>query len=343
MNMKSKILHWGLMLFSAVLAAACAGQKDEEYDQRELTLSADVQEIIADGKSEVKFTVMYGEEDVTEAASVKCVTDNRELPGNSFSTEAVGSFAFKAFYEKAASEEVSVMVRSKFKRRVCVMEFTGAWCSQCPSGATTLDFLVSRTYKGQAFAMAFHNDDDFALPVEKKLAGMFNIDAYPSFVTDMRSVGQLNGGGCSTSIEESLYESETHCSASVTCTYDESTGKVAVDSKIYSEKDASYSLAAYVIEDMVRGEQTQADGSKDKDYVHRHVVRAMLSSDVKGDGLGNVPAGAEAGKTFDFTPDKTWNMANLTVAVLVLDENGQVNNMAVCPADGGAMGYEYIN
>ncbi len=327
----------------ALCAAGCSGTVDDEYDQRELVLKADVEEIVADGKSSVNFTVLYGDEDVTDAASVKCVTDNTDLKGDSFVSEAVGSFVFKAFYKKAESEEVAVRANTRFKRRVCVMEFTGSWCSQCPAGAATLDFLVSRTYKGQAFAMAFHNEDVFSIPIEKEFKKLFNIDAYPAYVTDMREVGSLNGGGCSDSIETSLYESETHSSVSLTCGYDAVSGKVSVDSKVFSEKDAQYSLAAYIIEDMVKGEQTIGTGAVEKDYTHRHVVRAMLSSSLHGDALGNIAAGKEMKKSYEFPVDKAWNAENLSVAVLVLDENGEVNNMAVCSVNGDAMEYEYVN
>ncbi len=340
--MKNNILHCGLWLLAAVVAG-CSGTVDEEYDQRELVLQADVTEIVADGESEVRFTVTYGDEDVTEEATVKCVTDNKTLSGNTFSTESIGSFVFKAFYKKAESEEFAVKARSRFIRRVCVMEFTGAWCAQCPAGATTLNFLITRTYEGQAYAMAFHNDDDFALPFEKKLREAFNIEAFPAFLTDMRDIGQLNGGGCADSIEKSLTESETHCSVSVACDYDKASGKVKVESKIYSEKKIPYRIAAYVLEDKIRGEQKQADGSTDKDYLHRHVVRSMLSSELQGDELGTIDGGSEASKTFSFVPDERWNMENLSVAVLAIDEDGHVNNMAVCQADGGSMEYGYVN
>ncbi len=341
--MKNRFFNAVPAFVAAVLVAGCSGVIDEEDSQKTLVLNTDVREIIADGESEVKFTVLYGDEDVTGEASVKCMTNNVSVQGNSFSVMEVGTLVFKAFYGKAVSEEVEVVAKSKFCRRVCVMEFTGAWCAQCPAGATTLNYLISRTYEGQAYAMAFHNDDAYTIPVEKELRKIFNIDAFPAYLTDMRNVGQLNGGGCGDSIEESLYESETHCSVSVACAYDEASGKVTVESKICSEKKMPYRIAAYVIEDRIRGEQKQADGSTDKDYLHRHVVRAMLSSEVRGDELGTIDGGSEASKTYSFAPDSQWDMENLSVVVLAIGEDGQVNNMAVCAADGGSMEYEYVN
>lgn len=336
-----KTIKYLIFSLMAAFAVGCSGNVDDVEELEDLVLYADVDEIIADGSSAVSFTVMYGDEDVTASASVKCVSGNSDVSGSSFTTEAIGTYVFRAFYEDAVSEDVEVEAKTRFQRRVCVMEFTGTWCAQCPEGATTLNFLTTRTYKDKAFALAFHNDDPYALPVEKELHTMFGCSSYPAYVTDMRDAGQLNDGGCGDSIEASLYEDVTHCSVAAACTYDASSGMVDVAAKLFSETDASYRMAAYVIEDKVIGEQAQADGSVDKSYSHRHVVRAMLSSGVKGDELGKVLAGSEKAFSWSFKADGRWNMENLSVAVLAINEDGHVNNMAICAADGGRMEYGY--
>ena len=103
-----------------------------------------------------------------------------------------------------------------------------------------------------------------------------------------------------------------------------------------------YRIAAYVIEDKIVGEQMQGTGTVQDDYVHRHVVRKMLSADVRGDKLGNLAPEEEKTVTFGFAVEEEWNTDNLSVAVLAIDEDGHVNNMAVCAADGGKMDYEYV-
>ena len=229
----------------------------------------------------------------------------------------------------------------EFQRNVCVMEFTGSWCAQCPDGATILNYLVDRQFEGQAFALAFHNDDAYALPQEQELYNMFNCGGYPAYVTDMRDVGLLNEGGCDNSIEKSLYDDPTYCGVAVESAYDKESGTVTVKAGVRSQKTANYRIAAYVVEDKVKGEQTLSTGQKQKDYTHRHVVRQMLSSNVRGDSMGEISVGKEKTKTYTFEVDESWNMANLSVAVLAIGSDGYVNNMAQCAADGGAMDYEY--
>jgi hypothetical protein len=221
------------------------------------------------------------------------------------------------------------------------MEFTGTWCAQCPEGATVLNYLVDRQYKGKAFALAFHNNDDYALPQEQELLNIFKWSGYPAFVTDMRDMGLLNEGGCDDSIEKSLYDVPTHSSVAVTSSVSGTTASVQAD--IASQSSMNYRIAAYVVEDKVKGEQTQSTGQVQKDYTHRHVVRKMLSANVRGDNMGEIAAGQEKSKTYTFEIDPSWNLANLSVAVLAIDKNGHVNNMAQCAVDGGSMGHEYVN
>lgn len=236
-----------------------------------------------------------------------------------------------------------VEVGGEFQRHVCVMEFTGTWCAQCPEGATVLNYLVDRQYKGKAFALAFHNNDEYSIPQEQEFFKIFKWSGYPAYVTDMRDTGLLTGGGCDRTIETSLYDSPTYCGVAVESSYDASTGMVEVTARLASSRSMNYRLAAYVLEDKVKGNQTLGTGQVQKDYTHRHVVRQMLSSTVYGDGLGEVRKGAEVTRTFTFKADEAWNVANLSVAVLAIDPDGHVNNMAQCAADGGKMDYEYIN
>lgn len=310
---------------------ACSGTIDPEDDAQEadIELLADVETFFADGKSAVTFTVMNGDEDVTSASVIKCITTGQTLQGNTFVTDKDGIYVFNASYggSVSANVEVTAMFASRFDRKVCVMEFTGQWCSQCPDGAKILNFLANEMYPGQVHVLAFHNNDEFSLPVEQALASAFNVEVYPYYLTDMRDGGELRGNGCSDSIMKSLYETETFCGPSVSCEYDAASGTVEVTAKVISEKTMEYRIAAYVVEDKVVAEQTLGTGTQ-QDYVHRHVVRRMLSADWAGDRLGEIAAGEEGRKTWSFTLDPSWNQQNVTVAVLAIGPDRQVNNMA---------------
>lgn len=238
-------------------------------------------------------------------------------------------------YQYAGADEV---VESRFERNVCVMEFTGQWCSFCPDGARILNMLASDIYPGQFHILAFHNDDSFAISAEADLRNAFNISGWPAYVTDMRDSGELSGSGCRLSIDKSLYETVTHSSVAVASVVAD--GKCKVDAKLFSEKSMNYRMAAYAIEDRIVAYQTTSGNTKDEDYVHRHVVRRMLSGTIHGDDLGVVSADQEKEHSFEFSIDPSWNLDNMTVAVLAIDESGHVNNMAECALNGGSVEYE---
>lgn len=229
-------------------------------------------------------------------------------------------------------------VESRFKRNVCVMEFTGQWCPICPEGATLLQYLVNKMYQNQMHVLAFHHDDDFSIPVEKKLTEKFGLTDYPYYLTDMREGGVLLGDGCMNSIENSLYKSLTHSAVAVSSKIND--GICKVNARVFSEKRMEYAMAAYVVEDKITAWQTVEGPSRDEDYLHRHVVRMMLSSSFAGDDLGVLAAEQEAEHSYEFAVDPAWNLENTTVVVLAIDKNGQVNNVAECALDGGCVEYE---
>ena len=115
---------------------------------------------------------------------------------------------------------------------------------------------------------------------------------------------------------------------SVSCVYDAASGNVTVNAKIASEKTMEYRLAAYVVEDKVTGNQTLGTGSVQKDYTHRHMVRKMLSADYSGDRLGQIAKDSEAEKEYTFTLDPSWDPEYVSVVILAIGPDGEVNNSA---------------
>ena len=226
---------------------------------------------------------------------------------------------------------------SRFERNVCVMEFTGQWCSYCPDAAQLLEYYASGMYKGQFHTLAFHNNDEFTIPAEADLGKKFSIDGYPSYITDMRESGNLSGNACRLSIETSLYETQTHSSVAIASEVVD--GKCKVSAKLFSEKSMKYAMAAYAVENEITAWQTTGTG-KDESYVHKHVVRKLLSSSIDGDDLGTVNANQEKEHSFEFNVDPAWNLEKMTIAVLAIDKNGHVNNMAECALNGGNVEYE---
>lgn len=272
------------------------------------------------------------------------------LDGNTFSTSKAGTYAFEASYGNYVSKLVTVVASaapgtpSKFVRRICAMEFTGTWCAMCPAGMTRLNYLISSSYEGIVYLMSFHVDGTSADPmtIEQSsiLSRKFAISGYPSCVVDMREAMGLseNYSVMRAVFNKSLEEYPASCGVAIQSQYN---GQADVTVSVKSEKGAEYRLILYAVENGLKYQQN--DGGVYRDYTHNHVVRKLLSATVDGDKLGHIAAGKEKSISYTVIMEEGWNAENLSFYALVTDENGYVNNLAVCKAIDGDADYEYVN
>lgn len=312
---------------------------DEPEKESLLTLEADKETIYANGADAVTFTVRKDGADVTAQAQI--TLDGLGLSSNTFTTSKPGKYAFKASYEglEAAAKIVEAIemevVESRFDKHVAVWEFTGAWCTFCPSGYSTMNFIVSKNdrYKDNVHLMAFHSglsgQDELAIPETDEIMSDMNVgDGFPSFLTDMRTSGGLSDGTAfRASLTEAFGEYPAHCGVAVSSTVDGTDVSAVV--KVFPEMSLPYRLAVFIVEDNIK--YYQKDGSITHDeYNHRHVVRKIISASYLGDRLGDLKAGEEVTKTYGFKADAAWNLDNTYIYALAIDYNGHVNNMNYC-------------
>lgn len=323
--------HLIIPALAALLAFSC---NENSEDQAELLLSADRQTVYV-GESvtfEVKFASV---QDVSRQSSIKCVETGKAVENLVFQASEAGDWSFQAAHEGLLSNIVSIHVEELaselYKRTVCVMEFTGQWCSQCPTGATTINYYATEVYPERMCIMAFHNanggnEDIFEIPQEAVLYSMFEPGGYPGYVLDMSLSGTVNSGTFGESLAQRMKAaSYSRLELSSSASGDE----ITVDVELESLISAAYRLAVYVIEDKIVAKQNNG-GKYVDDYTHRHVVRRMLSEAVQGDKLGTATAGGKLSKSYSFTPEPSWNRDNLSVCVLSIAGDGTVDNSAEC-------------
>ena len=339
----------------AFLAVACEGQSGD--DTGEIFLDADKSSITADGNDAVTFTVFAGNTDVTADAVITCVNDGSVLEGPAFSTVTPGTYSFTASYGGRVSIPVSVTAEqsgtdvpsepSKFVREVCIMYFTYQTCSFCPSGYRYLDMTVDIYGRDILHILSLHSaqgGDIMAFPQEDEIAKDMKVQGYPSASVDMRQTLSLTNEQSllDPAIEAAFGEYAAHCGVAVKSDYDESAGSAEITVELASELTSTYRLAVYVVENDIVASQTEGQVSR-PDYVHHYVARRLLSSTYKGDNLGTVEKDASATRTYSVTPDQGWNLDNTSVYALAIDENGYVNNMAVCQFKDGDTPLNYVD
>lgn len=336
----------------AVLWIGCSGNSDELV-QTTITLKADKNTLKANGKDMVTFTVEQEGIDITSDATIHCLTDGQKVINGVFSTVTPGKYMFEASYNGQVSAQVVVTAdetevnASRFVRRICAMELTGTWCAMCPAGLTRLNYLISSSYDGIIYLMAFHinstSSDPMAIEQSSILSSKFAVSGYPACIVDMRDKMGLsvNYSVMRGLFNESLENYPAHCGVAIQSEYNETISQATVTVKITSERTSEYRLILYAVEDGLKYQQN--DGGTYRDYTHHHVVRKLLSTTVDGDRLGQITADKEEIKQYTVKPEDTWNVENLSFFALVADENGYVNNLAVCKAVNGNADYEYVN
>lgn len=368
-NMKN-FLH--ILLFaSALLAVSCSGTVDESVKP---VLSADNVEIELAEDACINFTVTYNGVDVTSDSEISTTNGAISLDETAvFAPDAAGEYEFVASYDGVLSDPLSVTVlekesenngttevpvESKYVKNVFVAEFTGAWCINCPDGFIKLMGVLSRPamreYKDHVHIAAFHSaeggTDDMEISDTDAVRALFGRLDFPSYATDLRDSGLLNIDGISgfrQSIETSFNDYPAHCAAAVSSVLNADGTKAEVTVKVASELTAEYRVVVLVIQNKIQGFQKTTDYPEgDNNYYHNHVVRDVVTSYVKtftGEKLtddGIIEAGKEASKTWTVNVNPEWVLENTEIYALVLDEAGHVNNMNLCPFDGGDSGFE---
>jgi hypothetical protein len=223
-----------------------------------------------------------------------------------------------------------------FNRHVSVFEFTGTWCAMCPSGYIFLKYLIEDWWSHDVVhILAFHDstaDDPMGIPVTNTIFTDFGLTGFPAFVVDLRE-GTTEKTEIQPMIESSFRDYPATCGVKMTSTNN------SVEVELYAAKSGTYRVALYILEDGIVARQNDSGTYKDN-YVHNHVVRAMLSSLYEGDRVGDIKAGQKGTKSYNFNINSSWKREKCSLCALVIDNSGAVVNAAVCPV-GKSVDYDY--
>ncbi len=355
------------LLSVAILAAGCSGTSEDLP-----VLSVSDTEIDLATESSAEFTVTFNGEDVTADAEIYSSGSASAVP-SVFTPTAVGTYTFYAVYDGKQSGNVKISVinskddvgdESKYQRLVNIIEFTGAWCINCPKGYTEmmgkLEYPTMAKYRDFIHLCAFHDNtggkDVMAIDATQDVFKLFKGLAYPSFVTDLRNVegnyGILTDGGISNlqpSIISSFEDYPAHCGVAVSSAMNADKTSAEVTVKVASELTSDYKVLLLVVEDKVLAPETPQKtpmlSNGDPEYIHKHVVRKVATSYSRvftGEKItedGKIKSGEEASKTWTVAVDNVWKLQDTEIYALVLDANGYVNNMNVCAIDNGNSDY----
>ncbi len=364
MNMVKNILAF---VSAAVLMIGCSGAVD---DSTLPVLKASSAEVDLADAAEVEFSVTFDGVDVTAESKILSVESGNALVGNVFVPEAEGEFSFCAEYDGKKSEIVvvtvintAVTVESIYERHVALIEFTGAWCTNCPKGYDEMMNRLNRPsmseYRDYIHLCAFHSNaegsDELAISATQDVFKLFKGLSYPSFAIDLRNeegfFGVLNEDGLPSLIpglKSAFDDYPAHCGVAVSSAMNSDKSKAVVSVKVTSELTSQYRVLLFVVENNIKAMQMHPPlyPNGNPDYIHHHVVRKVVTSyqdTFTGEKItddGRIKAGQEVSKDWTLDVDGGWNLENTEIYALVLDAEGAVNNMNICAVDNGTSDYK---
>lgn len=221
-------------------------------------------------------------------------------------------------------------------RAVLVEDFTGQRCVNCPAAAAAIKQLQNQygentvitvgIYSGQ-FGHTANGNKPLPLTTETGQAYFehWKIEGQPAVLFN-RASGILNDGSQFSNAVRQQLQSPTPVNMTMDVDYDETAQNVTVDVSALSSEAVSGKLQVWVLEDSIVSPQTMPDPETgvtitNKEYVHNHVFRSSVTSDIWGDAL-NITKDEAATASYTFAVDAAWKTKNLSIVAFVYNDNG---------------------
>ena len=341
-------------------------------------LSASASIIVADGEDEVAFTVMLGDEDVTD--SVYLYVDNKRMSSKKFSTDKAGSYKFFASYRGKITNSVFITAANPavyvelpedsqpdmfagFDRNILIAEATGTWCGYCPYMIRALElFEENGSNASKAVIVAMHSGDSFSSEASEAAVSASKVSGFPCCVLNLdpevlieNAQPEVNAENINTMVGMEL-KAAAHVGVAAAVATNQDASSIGVRAAVKVGKDGSYRINAWLIEDGVAASQSSywyefSNGKSSIVIDHKHILRAAsIVSPIQGKLLGDKET-CKAGEVIEFYHEfdskkaGIKNVANCKVAVLVTATNGSsskyvVNNIVECPV-GASVPFAY--
>lgn len=227
------------------------------------------------------------------------------------------------------------------QRQVLIEEFTGVRCVNCPAGSqaieTLLDIhgerLVAVSIHAGFFSVPYDAATEFRTPEGNNLLSYLGAPlGFPTAVVNRKKFPteenlQIGQGKWAGYIAEELALPPI-VKIGLTRTYDAATRSLELTSKLFVQETITgedLRLSVMLLESGPVGRQLTPQGEQ-ADYVHKHVLRTMLSP---YDGLPiNEPftSGAEITRTFNYSIPAGW-VAEKCRLVVFVSRNGETKEV----------------
>ena len=332
---------WLYILLAFLPMLSCVGQKDDPA--AEVRLVADFSVLNVTAGDSTTFTVLSGEEDVTEYATIRNETDGTVLEGAVFTPDEEGEWTFVASIDGAESEPVLITALAiaeegkDYFRRSLLLDFTGTWCVNCPKMEEAIHAAMEAR-PGRIVPIAVHCKADAMRlkPASDDLVKQFDVKEFPSAVVDLDPESKIVEGSAELllhQVDRLLDARGPAAGIRVTTSWDKDAPGITdnpalvIEAELTAVRDGDYTLGFAVLEDGIVAAQT--GGSPD--HVHDNVLRHWKIAD------SHTPHLTE-GETLKLCI--MYEVAESQRVVVMAIRNGIVDNVVTCAA-GASVDYQY--
>ena len=212
------------------------------------------------------------------------------------------------------------------KCNILIEDFTGQRCVNCPTATGVIESLQEKYSDSVVIAVAIPSGpfghrttmSSARLPLCTEIGDEYythwGIEYQPG-VKINRGAPIYSSAQYAAVVREAL-EQVTPVKMSLSTEYHADTKIVDITVDAFTSEDVNGKLQVWVTENNIVGAQMMPDGSQNMEYVHQHVFRTSVTSDIFGDNF-SVEEGATKSASYTVTLDEEWDPNNIVIVAFV--------------------------
>lgn len=224
------------------------------------------------------------------------------------------------------SEQLIYVKPEPAKRVVLLEDFTGQRCVNCPKGTEVIEQL-QQTYGDSVFIAVGIHGGPLGFSGNESYVGLatdIGNEYYNHWHLEYQPVGLINRHGAVNYTDWAKIVKEELSKAAplrMKMLAKLDAGQIKVELEIFgTEGLVTGKLQVWVLEDQITAMQLMPDGAANPNYVHHHVLRAVVNG-LWGEDF-SINEGEKITQVMSKDVEEGWNSRNLTVVAFVYNEQG---------------------
>lgn len=224
------------------------------------------------------------------------------------------------------------VVKIESARCVLLEDYTGVRCVNCPDAAAEIkqlqaaypnNLVVVGIYpmEPNGLTLPYPGDMDLRTDAAQTYAKAFQIEEFPKGMVNRKSV--LNYQAWGGAIQEVFDDSTAdYVNLAASAQLSGTNIQVSINGNFKQDypADGDINVIAMIVEDNINARQQTHEGVN-KEYVHSHVLRDVISDDVWGDKIldAHPSEGADFTKQYTAALNEAWKTQDLALVVAVVN------------------------